>query len=85
MVTLKISNFDHFFYLQILKQVNKEFIAAIANENGKRLLLIIDQHAVHERIRYEWLIESMFYKQKCSVKKINKNNSLYSFSNLALF
>ncbi|XP_058807645.1 DNA mismatch repair protein Mlh3-like [Phymastichus coffea] len=48
--------------LQIIKQINKEFIVAVANDNGKKLIILIDQHAIHERIRYEWLIEA--YREK---------------------
>ncbi|XP_033229042.1 DNA mismatch repair protein Mlh3-like [Belonocnema kinseyi] len=44
--------------IQILNQINLEFIAALTNQDGKRLLLMIDQHAADERIRYEDLLES---------------------------
>ncbi|KAL7297854.1 hypothetical protein TKK_0008883 [Trichogramma kaykai] len=68
--------------VQVIRQVNKEFILATAYQDGKKLLIIIDQHAVHERIRYEWLLETyrneknynyypMKLKQDLAISKIS--------------
>ncbi|XP_034939499.1 putative uncharacterized protein DDB_G0282133 [Chelonus insularis] len=43
--------------IKVLNQVNLEFIACIAEYNNKKLLILIDQHAMDERIRYENLID----------------------------
>ena len=45
-------------FQQILKQINLEFIAALTTQDNKILLLMIDQHAADERIRYEKLLQS---------------------------
>ncbi|XP_011497211.1 PREDICTED: DNA mismatch repair protein Mlh3-like [Ceratosolen solmsi marchali] len=58
--------------IQVLKQINKEFIAAITNEKDKKVLIIIDQHAVHERIRYEGLIECKKNSYDYLSVKLNK-------------
>ncbi|XP_011631709.1 uncharacterized protein LOC105423610 [Pogonomyrmex barbatus] len=42
--------------IKIINQVNDEFIAAWMTYDGRKILLMIDQHAVHERIRYENLL-----------------------------
>ncbi|XP_018302163.1 DNA mismatch repair protein Mlh3 [Mycetomoellerius zeteki] len=44
--------------IKIINQVNNEFIAAWMTWNEMKILLMIDQHAVHERIRYENLLLS---------------------------
>ena len=55
--------------IRVLGQVDKKFIAAIgenlnandSNEkNDRSVLLLFDQHAVHERIRLENLIRGQF-------------------------
>ncbi|XP_026830130.1 DNA mismatch repair protein Mlh3 [Ooceraea biroi] len=43
-------------YIKIINQVNNEFIAAWVMFNKMKILLMMDQHAVHERIRYENLL-----------------------------
>nr|XP_012217823.1 PREDICTED: uncharacterized protein LOC105669437 isoform X1 [Linepithema humile] len=42
--------------INTINQVNNEFIAAWLKYNEMKILLMIDQHAVHERIRYENLL-----------------------------
>lgn len=44
------------YFSQVINQINKEFIVAWMTYNGMKILLMIDQHAVHERIRYEKLL-----------------------------
>ncbi|XP_011306188.1 uncharacterized protein [Fopius arisanus] len=43
--------------MKVLRQVNKEFIAGVAEYENKKYLLLIDQHAMDERIRYEALLK----------------------------
>nr|XP_033325503.1 uncharacterized protein LOC117220009 [Megalopta genalis] len=43
-------------FVTILGQVNNELIVALAIQNDTKMLLMIDQHAIHERIRYETLL-----------------------------
>lgn len=43
----------------VIGQVDKKFIAAL--EETKHLLVLFDQHAVHERIRLEELLEGIFF------------------------
>ncbi|KAK0159568.1 hypothetical protein PV327_010664 [Microctonus hyperodae] len=43
--------------IEILNQINSEFIASTVLQNGRKLLILIDQHAMHERIRYENLLK----------------------------
>ena len=58
-VPVKFNN-DLFDYLEILGQVDKKFIAAMAPSDdvnqGANLFILFDQHAVHERIRLESLL-----------------------------
>ncbi|XP_070525171.1 DNA mismatch repair protein MutL [Cardiocondyla obscurior] len=42
--------------IKVINQVNNEFIAAWMSYDKIKILLMIDQHAVHERIRYENLL-----------------------------
>ena len=58
---------DLFDKIRVLGQVDKKFIAVVAKDlnisNGttsKDILLLFDQHAVHERIRLEKLISGEF-------------------------
>ncbi|XP_028050316.2 uncharacterized protein LOC105837862 [Monomorium pharaonis] len=57
--------------IKIINQVNNEFIAAWMTYNDKKILLMIDQHAVHERIRYEKLLLS---------HKVQNESELLSFN-----
>ncbi|XP_008546595.2 uncharacterized protein LOC103570584 isoform X3 [Microplitis demolitor] len=43
--------------IKVLRQVNFEYIAGVVEQNNERLLILIDQHAMDERIRYENLLE----------------------------
>lgn len=47
-----------FTQLKLVGQFNNEFIVSETILDGKRLLLLIDQHAAHERIRLEELLVS---------------------------
>ncbi|XP_063973606.1 DNA mismatch repair protein MutL-like isoform X2 [Diachasmimorpha longicaudata] len=49
--------------MKVLNQVNKEFIAGVTQNENKKYLLIIDQHAMDERIRYEALLREYRYNQ----------------------
>ncbi|XP_066601150.1 LOW QUALITY PROTEIN: uncharacterized protein [Prorops nasuta] len=44
-------------FLKVLKQINNEIIVGIISVNNRNILIFIDQHAVHERIRYEHLLD----------------------------
>ena len=44
--------------LVVVKQVDLKFISCIAEENGRKFLILLDQHAAHERVCLEKLIES---------------------------
>ena len=52
---LSKSTFDNIF---VINQVDRKFICCIVAENKKRLLLLVDQHAAHERVCLEKLIRS---------------------------
>ncbi|XP_076634703.1 DNA mismatch repair protein MutL [Colletes latitarsis] len=43
-------------FVKILGQVNNELIVGLVIKNDAKVLLLMDQHAIHERIRYENLI-----------------------------
>ncbi|XP_027425344.1 DNA mismatch repair protein Mlh3 isoform X4 [Zalophus californianus] len=57
--------------MQVLQQVDNKFIACLMNtkteENGEaggNLLVLVDQHAAHERVRLEQLITDSYEKQQ---------------------
>ncbi|XP_047394459.1 DNA mismatch repair protein Mlh3 isoform X4 [Sciurus carolinensis] len=57
--------------MQVLQQVDNKFIACLmstkSEENGKaggNLLILVDQHAAHERVRLEQLITNSYEKQQ---------------------
>lgn len=66
--------------MQVLQQVDNKFIACLMStkmeENGKsggNLLVLVDQHAAHERVRLEQLISDSYEKQppqSCGRKKL---------------
>ncbi|KAF7385058.1 hypothetical protein HZH66_012144 [Vespula vulgaris] len=43
-------------FIKVLNQINNQLIAALMIYDNMELLLMMDQHAVHERIRYENLL-----------------------------
>ncbi|XP_046627982.1 DNA mismatch repair protein MutL-like [Neodiprion virginianus] len=43
--------------IEVVKQINDNFIVAVALNQDDIALLLIDQHAIHERIRYEDLLK----------------------------
>ncbi|XP_012280552.1 uncharacterized protein LOC105699808 isoform X2 [Orussus abietinus] len=42
--------------IEVINQMNREFIVAHVTREKERILVLLDQHAVHERIRYEELL-----------------------------
>lgn len=44
------------YVFQILGQLNNELIVGLIIQNNIKMLLLMDQHAIHERIRYEQLL-----------------------------
>ncbi|CAD6233760.1 GSCOCG00012312001-RA-CDS [Cotesia congregata] len=51
-------------HIKVLRQVNVEYIAGIVEQNKEKILILIDQHAMDERIRYENLLEDYKYENK---------------------
>ena len=49
--------------LIVIKQVDEKFICCIAEENNRKFLILVDQHAAHERVCLEKLIQ-------CNVKSL---------------
>ncbi|XP_076228815.1 uncharacterized protein LOC116428374 [Nomia melanderi] len=47
-------------FVTVLGQVNNELIVGLAVKNDTKMLLLMDQHAIHERIRYENLLNSKY-------------------------
>ncbi|XP_017891827.1 DNA mismatch repair protein Mlh3-like [Ceratina calcarata] len=52
--TLKKENLK---YVKIIGQMNKELIVGLTIKSDMKMLLLMDQHAIHERIRYEQLLQ----------------------------
>ena len=44
--------------MAVIKQVDRKFICCVAEQDGKQHLILIDQHAAHERVCLEKLIQS---------------------------
>ncbi|XP_050599891.1 uncharacterized protein LOC126927972, partial [Bombus affinis] len=42
--------------IKVLGQINNELIVGLITKNNMKMLLLMDQHAIHERIRYEHLL-----------------------------
>jgi DNA mismatch repair ATPase MutL len=46
--------------IHVVSQVDRKFICCITREDEKRYLVLIDQHAAHERVCLERLMQSRF-------------------------
>ena len=55
--SIKLENVD-LTELNLIAQVDSKFVAVTLNKNQEKYLLLLDQHAMHERIRVENLQES---------------------------
>ncbi|XP_070151918.1 DNA mismatch repair protein MutL [Polyergus mexicanus] len=62
--------------IKIINQVNDEFIAAWIMYDEMKILLMIDQHAVHERIRYENLLLRYKGQNEGELLSVNLRNPL---------
>lgn len=47
--------------IAVLKQVDRKFICCIVEEKGQQHVILIDQHAAHERVRLEKLMQSKYF------------------------
>ncbi|XP_029170743.1 uncharacterized protein LOC114940311 [Nylanderia fulva] len=62
--------------IKIINQVNDEFIAAWMMYDEMKILLMMDQHAVHERIRYENLLLKYKIENEDELLSINLRDPL---------
>ncbi|KYM98135.1 DNA mismatch repair protein Mlh3, partial [Cyphomyrmex costatus] len=62
--------------IKIINQVNNKFIAAWMMWNEMKILLMIDQHAIHERIRYENLLHRYKVQNENELLSVNLRDPL---------
>ncbi|XP_024876264.1 uncharacterized protein LOC112457442 [Temnothorax curvispinosus] len=62
--------------IKIINQVNNEFIAAWMEYDKMKILLMVDQHAVHERIRYENLLLKYNVQNESELLSVNLRDPL---------
>ena len=57
MITIRKLKLQSFLFSQIVGQMNNDLIVGLIIHNNVKILLLMDQHAIHERIRYEHLLD----------------------------
>ncbi|XP_032677525.1 DNA mismatch repair protein Mlh3-like isoform X2 [Odontomachus brunneus] len=62
--------------IKVINQINDEFIAAWMMYDQMKVLLMMDQHAVHERIRYEDLLLRYKAQNEGGLLSVNLRNPL---------
>ncbi|XP_071577185.1 DNA mismatch repair protein MutL [Temnothorax nylanderi] len=62
--------------IKIINQVNNEFVAAWMEYNEMKILLMVDQHAIHERIRYENLLLKYNVQNESELLSVNLRDPL---------